>query len=423
MLPINTILGQLTIFEIYEYLDGPRLFAARNNIGTMFLVFWFDEEEDATGWLYLPISEAKLNKLRRKEIALHEAFRKPETGYYLVYIGVPPRKDSAKLVNSDGIDADFFPPENYYIEYVDVVNEKTDGWSFETILHGKKPLAENLSQFIEPFRKLIEGIMKSLTGSTLHLYTQSVLPGSIKIRFSSDSNRDAIESFKIIEQLLRSNSDEEFRQQLKDRRINPSQLQDFLASVLSKKLDVEIVPKLASDGEAFKLPIERIQQCIRYLNNMNYIAVDSIKIPQANDIDKMLKVLRMMDEGIPLTPENIGGLTALRQVQYYTTAAYAYGLATLDEQLTAAGHFLVSHSDKVSQYQILADRFESTDFGWAWMKWAQVQSMTDLDPMTAADFLIASVPELSEVTAKRRASTLRKWLTELQPYHRKYKSE
>jgi len=70
----------------------------------------------------------------------------------------------------------------------------------------------------------------------------------------------------------------------------------------------------------------------------------------------------------------------------------------------------------------LADRFESTDFGWAWMTWARVQYMTELNPETAADFLINSVPDLNETTAKRRASTLAKWLTELQPYHRKYKS-
>lgn len=421
MLPTNTNLGELAVFEVYEYLDGPRLFAARNNVGTMFLVFWFDEEEDATGWLYLPISEAKLSKLRRKEITLHMAFRKPEVGYYLVYTGIPPRKDSAVLVNHGDIDADYFPPENYYIECVDVINEKTDGWAFEAVLHGTKPLTERLSRFIGPFRELIESIMKSLTDSTLHLYTQSALPGSIKIRFSSDSNSDAIESLKIIDQLLRANNEKEFRQQLREQRINPSQLQDFLASVSTNKLDLEIVPKLASDGAAFTLPIGRVQQCIKYLNNMDYIVVDSIKIPQANDIDKMLTVLEIMSEGRAVTSEEIGVVP--RQVQYYTRAAYAYGLATLDEQLTAAGHFVISHSDKQSQYQILADRFESTDFGWAWMRWAKVQYMTELDPKTAADFLIASVPELSEVTAKRRASTLAKWLRELQPYHRQYESK
>lgn len=120
-LPLNTILGELVIFEIYEYLDGPRLFAVRNNIGTIYLVYWFDEKEDATGWLYLPISETKLNELRRKTMTLNTAFNEPETDYYIVYTGIHPEKDTADPVAPNRIDTDIFPPEGYYIEHVDVV--------------------------------------------------------------------------------------------------------------------------------------------------------------------------------------------------------------------------------------------------------------------------------------------------------------
>ncbi len=421
MLPRNTNLGQLDIFEIYEYMDGPRLFAARNNIGTMFLVFWCDEKDKATGWLYLPISEPKLSKLRRKEISLNTAFREPETQYYLVYTGVSPQEDSADIISD--IDPDFFPPEGFYIEYVDVINEQTDGWIFETILKGRKPSAEGLSQFVGRFRELLENIMNTFSSRTLKLYPQSALPGSIKIKFATDSDSDSISSLRIINQLLGSSDEKEFRQRLVAHKINPSQLKDFLISIVRNKLDVEIVPKLASDGEAFSLSVERIQQYIKYLDNVNYIVVDSIKIPQANDIDKMLDILEMMNKGTTLNPENIEGLTTDRQVKYYTDATYAYGLATKDKQLTAAGNFVILHSDRINQYQILADRFESTDFGWAWMRWAQVQYMTELDPDTAANFLLDSAPDLSEVTARRRASTLKKWLLKLRPYHRKYGSE
>ena len=131
-------------------------FAARNNIGTAYLVYWFDEEDDAAGWLYLPISEAKLSKLRRKLITLNAAFKEPETSYYLVYTGVPPREDSAELVLTSDIDPNFFPPESYYIEYVDVIDKQTNEWSFETILKGEKPSAEGVSQFIGRFRENFE---------------------------------------------------------------------------------------------------------------------------------------------------------------------------------------------------------------------------------------------------------------------------
>jgi len=115
MIPLNTILGKLEISEIYEYLDGPRLFTAKNNVGTTFLVYWCDEKEDAIGWLYLPISETKLNKLRQKAITLNAAFKEPETSCYIVYTGVSPEEDTAKPISPDEIGTDFFPPEGYYL--------------------------------------------------------------------------------------------------------------------------------------------------------------------------------------------------------------------------------------------------------------------------------------------------------------------
>lgn len=426
MLPLNTILGQLEIFEVYEYLDGPRLFAVRNNIGTMFLVFWCDEEEDATGWLYLPISEARLNQLRRKEISFNAAFRDPETVYFLVYTGIPSRGDTAKLVSVGDVDTEFFPPEGYYIENVNVINAKTDGWSFETILNGARPSAEVWAQFIGRFRELLEDIMNTLANigqnqKPLRIFPQGTMPGSIKMKYSADDNRFAAAALEVIDQLITSD-EEELRLLLKEHKINTSQLKDFLTTISSHQLDVEIIPKLATDGNMVEFPNELVRRCVAYLDNINYVTVESIKVPQANDIDKVLEAVSMIGDGIPLIPESIDGLTTIRQIQYYTRAAYAFGLITRENQITAEGRFINSRTSREVKYEVLADIFEFTDFGWAWMNWAEVQYMTELIPETAADFLIASVADLNEVTAKRRASTLKKWLIKLQPYHRKYKS-
>lgn len=423
MLPIGTILGKLAIFEIYEYLDGPRLFAARNNVGTMFLVYWFDEIEDATGWLYLPISEARLNQLRRREITFGAAFRQPETIYYLVYTGIPPVEDTAHLVNTSEIDPEFFPPDGYYVEYVDVVNSETDGWLFETALRAKNLSAEAISQYIGRFRELAEDIMNHGDKTKLRLYPQSAVVGSIKIKFRADDDGEGIRSLRTIQLLVQSTNSQQLEVYLREHDVDPSTLKEFLAVLLRNNTDVTITPKLASEGDAFKLELQQIKQCIQLLEQVGYVVVDSKKVPQANDIDKVLDVVEMLDRGIPLIPENIDGLTTSRQVDYYVTAAYALGLATEDKRLTAAGKYVNSLTDRERQYEVLADRFESTDFGWAWMKWAGVHYMTELEPKSAADFLIASAPTLSEVTARRRANTLQQWLEKLQPYHRKFRSE
>ncbi|NUN15651.1 MAG: hypothetical protein HUU55_18660 [Myxococcales bacterium] len=421
MLPENTPLGKIEISEVYEYLDGPRLFTAINNVGTMFLVFWCGEESDATRWLYLPVSEEKLNKLRRKKLTLRAAFVNPETAYYLAYTAIPPRQDSAIYASRSDIDQKYFPPDGFYIEYVDVVSRRMEGWCFEIILRGDQSSAEVLSQFIGRFRELFEGIMPQRGSASPRLYPHTVLQGSTRIKFGTDSDVDAMEALRFLGQLLKVKSDEEFRQQLIDKQVDSSRLRDFFGSILRNRLDVEIAPKLATNGEPFNLPKDDIEKLMARLDRVDVVFIDTLKVPQANDIDKMIDVLQLIHDGTPLSPENIG-VTAPRQVDYYTTAAYAYGLATKEKQLTVAGHFLISHPDKSAKYQILADRFESTDFGWAWMKWAGVKSMTTLDPDTAETFLRDSVLGLSSDTARRRASTLRIWLQTLQPYHRNYSS-
>jgi hypothetical protein len=419
MIPTDTTLGTLEIFEIYEYIDAPRLFAVRNNIGTMYLVYWCDEKPESTGWLYLPISDSRLSDLRRKKITLYNAFNKPETNYYLVYINHITGIDIAQAISPDIIDTELFPPEGFYLEHVDVINNKTDGWNFETVLNGRKPSAEVLSQFVGRFRELVEDIMNSISCKSYRLYPQSASPGSIKIKFSSDNNDYAIESLHIINELIKCEK-AQLINKLEKYRINSYQLKDFLNVITRHGLDVEIAPKLASDGDAMRLSIDAIKQCIEWLDEVTYVTIESIDVPQANDINKMLEIVKLIDDGLPLTPDNIDGITVDRQVQYYTDAAYAFGLTTKDKKLTPAGRLVISHTEKTEQYQILAERFESTNFGWAWITWAQVQYMTELDPESAVDFLFASVPKLSEETASRRASTLKKWLLILQPYHRKY---
>ena len=36
----GTSLGSLKVLEVYEYYDGPRLFASVNETGSVFLVLW-----------------------------------------------------------------------------------------------------------------------------------------------------------------------------------------------------------------------------------------------------------------------------------------------------------------------------------------------------------------------------------------------
>ena len=73
-----TQLGNLEIIEIYEYYDQPLLFSCQNAIGQKFLAVLIDETDTVETWLYVPVSENRLNEIRSGKIDLHDAFSKAE---------------------------------------------------------------------------------------------------------------------------------------------------------------------------------------------------------------------------------------------------------------------------------------------------------------------------------------------------------
>lgn len=83
MLPLGTSLGQLQIFEIYEFYNMPVLFACKNQADTIYLSVWLDETDSEDTWLYVSVSPQRFAKIRAGQIDLHDAFADPEDGIVL----------------------------------------------------------------------------------------------------------------------------------------------------------------------------------------------------------------------------------------------------------------------------------------------------------------------------------------------------
>jgi hypothetical protein len=81
---------------------------------------------------------------------------------------------------------------------------------------------------------------------------------------------------------------------------------------------------------------------------------------------------------------------------------------------------LCHKNNKVAEYEYLAGRFESSDFGWAWMKWAKVNDIGELDPSSAEEFVRECVKGLNDATSARRATSLTSWLKILKSHRREY---
>lgn len=91
-----------------------------------------------------------------------------------------------------------------------------------------------------------------------------------------------------------------------------------------------------------------------------------------------------------------------------------------DNTVTTAGRVLAQKSSKDAQYEFLANRVESSDFGWAWMQWAGVKSLADFDPYSSREFVLKCAKGLEGSSINRRASSLTAWVKLLKSYRRDY---
>lgn len=117
MLPLNTPLGRLRASEILDAFDGPRLLVARNAVGVAYLGLWVEDVADGDLWLYVAMSEERLEVVRGGHIPLREAFldAEDEIVFRIVIL-----KDGAKatfdILAARDIDVADLPPEDDYLE-------------------------------------------------------------------------------------------------------------------------------------------------------------------------------------------------------------------------------------------------------------------------------------------------------------------
>lgn len=83
-LPEGFQMGNLEMVEVFEYYDGPQLFACRSQSGLLYLVVGVDSDELTETWLYVPVSKERLVYVRSGGMDLRTAFKTPEDGFLLV---------------------------------------------------------------------------------------------------------------------------------------------------------------------------------------------------------------------------------------------------------------------------------------------------------------------------------------------------
>jgi len=103
------ILGSLKVVEVYEYYDGPRLFAAVNESGAIFLVLWIGSTGAADEYYVQPMPFQRFREMRDGEISLRDTFMRAEGGLFILRIGREGDEAQAKHISLSQVDEQLLP--------------------------------------------------------------------------------------------------------------------------------------------------------------------------------------------------------------------------------------------------------------------------------------------------------------------------
>ncbi|MRG95727.1 AAA family ATPase [Polyangium spumosum] len=134
-------------------------------------------------------------------------------------------------------------------------------------------------------------------------------------------------------------------------------------------------------------------------------------IPQADRLDIVLRVLAFIErEGRRPTPAEIDVEFTERYVGYCCQAATLLKFLDTSYKITDKGKLLLTLEDDLQLLRVIC-AFEESEAGRAWLRWAGVKELNDLDPESASDFLHACA-DFADSTIDRRAQTLCAWARE-----------
>lgn len=132
-------------------------------------------------------------------------------------------------------------------------------------------------------------------------------------------------------------------------------------------------------------------------------------VPQSDSLKRIIQIVELVASGSIVSPETID--LSQRHIDYAKQAARLLHLLSDEGALLPAGATLITLSN-ARRFDYLAIQFEVSIFGRAWLEWAGVTRVADLDPKTAHDFL-RQRSNLSESMIQRRGRTLRRWARDL----------
>lgn len=418
-LPILKEFGKLVIKKTYSFYDVPRTFLVSASVDKKnYLVYWIDETELSDSWFYVCVNDLEIKRLESGAVQLRDFFIFKE----LIKVTTPfdtQLVSSIEILNIAEVNDDLLPPENY------VITQNNGYFSLE--LDEKYPLKSSVDHEVRIFRersekaiewepvqkiigawnKLYHSIMKNLDFDNATLIPLSSSLGSYKVKFTASNNSELLLNALLLNKALK-NDDVKIKD-IESLNIDLDIFEELLSTLREYNYNFEL--RSNSGAQIALFDAKKLSTVENEIIEHNQRFISSELVPQANDISRLIRLIYNTANNIAFN--DISEKITLRQVNYYKRAAKLLGL--LKENgftLHPLGWKLAKEDDKTAQLKILAEAFENSVCGWAWMKYCNVEKITDIDPESAPNFLIEKANGLSDDTARRRSTSLISWATE-----------
>lgn len=442
------MLGTLYYGNVYEYYDEPRFFSASSSVGNKYLCYWLGSDETGDKWLIFGVSAKKLKAIEEKKRCIRDSllYQEETTSYIFevaygddepakfkfflskdiekhiklpkpgLYISnTPDYEDYSKKLVAQA------PPQEKSIEIIKrknlaTPNETSHEIHIDKVSRKSKPLMMNqiikvLNSFNDFYRSMTDALdINSSMFPSGHREGSFIL--SLDVEKFEVIENELVELFELVSR------EADIKPFVKLKGIDTAFLLDLFYSVA----DSNAVFDLRNNQSGRSIVNLSAAYAKHYINDQEFIhladsSIRSSQVPQANDLDKLFEVVSKKASGIYITEEEVS-LTE-RQIQYYMHAASTLGFMDAHDTITALGR-RIAQADSQTRMIITARCFQLCECVQAWITWAQVKNVIELDPSTATDFLIECCSTLSPSTAKRRASTLNKWYQQLSKYLPEY---
>lgn len=414
-LPLNTMLGKLRIVEVLDWYDGPRLFIAENASGSRYIAFWADEKASESLWLYSLVSESRISNLVSGKADLRSIYTDPEDGVIFLVRLTDQEQAFVDAIVPAQIEQDLLPPyddflvsnESFFPENDFVDSEVSDPLTHQITINRPRSNAtiafESLASVAANWSRLIHSIL-----STPPVPINASV-GSLIVELQTEEGDKLHDFFNNLRTLIVSPTPEQIVETFSHR--DSKLLELFLESLHKDKLTLSA--KITSQPEHHSLVISHsaIRELRLALADLNQQRVESSEVPQADDLNKLFRMLELIKDG----DTNLGYDLSLspRQVNYYKQAGRILDLLNESNVLTSRGQYL-TELPEIDRYEVTMLFFESSPVGFAWLRYSGVYSALDLKPESAEPFLRFQCSDLAEATVGRRAQTLRYWVKAFQ---------